>query len=63
MRVLVDEDRCAGHGTCCGLCPQVFELTNAGYAATRVSEVPQQYQDVVRKAVDQCPEGAISTTE
>ena len=60
MRVHVDDDRCRGHGTCCGLCPEVFELTNKGYAVTRVSEVPERDQDLVREAAHQCPEGAIS---
>jgi ferredoxin len=63
MRVHVDDDRCKGHGVCCGLCPEVFELTDEGYSATRVSEVPKQYDDLVRRAVDECPEGAISIAE
>jgi ferredoxin len=60
MRVRVDDDRCRGHGTCCGLCPSVFELTLKGYAVTRVDEVPEEDREMVREAVHQCPEGAIS---
>jgi ferredoxin len=63
MRVRVDDDRCKGHGICCGLCPDVFELTDKGYAVTQASEVPEQYQELVRKAVDECPEHAISIVE
>ena len=63
MRVHVDDDRCKGHGTCCGLCPEVFELTRHGYAVTRVSEVPEQAHDQVREAVHQCPEGAITIAQ
>lgn len=63
MRVRVDDDRCRGHGICCGLCPEVFELIDEGYAVARMSEVPAQYQNLVRKAVDECPERAISIVE
>jgi ferredoxin len=63
MRVYVDDERCGGHGTCCGLCPDVFKLTDKGYAATYVSEVPERFHVLVREALDRCPEGAISITE
>jgi ferredoxin len=63
MRVLVDDERCKGHGTCCGLCPEVFELTAAGYAHAHVSDVPTELEDAVRTAAEQCPEGAIALEE
>jgi ferredoxin len=64
MRAQVDSDRCKGHGMCCTSCPEVFELTNHGYAVVIGSEVvPVDHEDAVRTAVEQCPEGAISITE
>jgi ferredoxin len=60
MKVDVDVDRCRGHGICWGLCPQVFDLTDDGYAEVLVDEVPTELEDVVRDAVAQCPERAIS---
>jgi ferredoxin len=63
MQVHIDDDQCKGHGVCWGLCPDVFDLTTDGYAVTLVGEVPDRFHDVVRTAVDQCPEGAISITE
>lgn len=63
MRVVIDDERCKGHGTCCGLCPEVFELTAAGYAQARVSEVRAELEEAVRTAEDQCPEGAITLEE
>jgi ferredoxin len=62
MNVHIDEDRCRGHGICCGLCPEVFELTDDGYAAARLSPVPSDLESAVREAVTQCPERAIITT-
>ena len=63
MRARIDDERCKGHGMCCGLCPEVFELTDDGYAHVLVDDVPAELQDVVRTAVLQCPEAAISIEE
>ena len=60
MKVRVDPGICAGFSVCLGLCPEVFELHDDGYAVVRVGEVPPQFEDAVRTAVGQCPSGAIS---
>ncbi|HET8939133.1 MAG TPA: ferredoxin [Polyangiales bacterium] len=63
MRLRIDDERCKGHGVCCGLCPEVFELTDDGYARVLIDDVPAELQDVVETAATQCPEGAISIEE
>ena len=60
MRVFVDDDKCGGHGVCCALCPEVFALTDDGYAEVLVPDVPAEHEDDVRAAVNQCPTQAIS---
>ena len=60
MKVAVDADRCRGHGVCWSLCPEVFTLTDDGYSVVQVDEVPAEFEDAVRAAVDQCPERAIT---
>jgi ferredoxin len=60
MKVTVDDDRCRGHGVCCSLCPEVFTLTDDGYATATVPEVPPEYEEEVRAAYGSCPERAIS---
>jgi ferredoxin len=60
MKVHVDKDICAGFGVCLGLSSEVFELHDDGYAIVKVREVPPELEDVVRKAVHQCPARAIS---
>jgi ferredoxin len=62
MKASVDADRCRGHGVCWGLCPEVFTLIDAGYAVVNLPEVPAEFEDAVRTAVDQCPERAISAS-
>ena len=60
MKVHVNTQVCAGFGVCLGLCPEVFELHDDGYAIVLVSEVPPALEDSVRQAVSQCPARAIS---
>lgn len=62
MKVEVDDDRCAGHGACFASCPEVFDLSDDGYAVVLVDVVPPEHEDKVKKAVTLCPERAISTS-
>ena len=63
MKVHVDSEVCAGFGVCLGLCPEMFELHDDGYAIVLVSEVPPKFEDAVRQAVSQCPANAISLSD
>jgi ferredoxin len=60
MRVVVDEDRCAGHGMCLTLCPEVFDMTDDGWAVANPGEVPTESETAAREAIENCPERAIS---
>jgi ferredoxin len=60
MKVRIDTDLCAGFGICVGICPDMFELHGDGYATVLLSEVPTELEDLVRRAVNQCPAQAIS---
>ncbi len=59
MKVRVDPEICAGFGICVGICPEVFELHDDGYAMVLVSEVPPELEDLVQRAASQCPARAI----
>lgn len=63
MKVEVDDDVCGGHGVCWGLCPEVFDLTDDGYAVVLVDEVPTEHEAAVREARTRCPSGAITVEE
>jgi ferredoxin len=63
MKVRVDPEICAGFGICVGLCPEVFELHEHGYATVLVGKVPPELEDMVRQAARQCPSNAISVSE
>ena len=60
MKVTVDDQRCRGHGMCLTLCPEVFDLTDDGYAVADPEEVPAGLETAAREAIENCPEQAIS---
>jgi ferredoxin len=60
MKVAVDDGRCRGHGMCLTICPEVFELTDDGYAVADPEEVPAGLEVAAREAIENCPECAIS---
>lgn len=60
MEVSVDDQRCRGHGICVTICPQVFTLTEDGYAVVENPYVPAELESAVGEAVQSCPEQAIS---
>jgi len=62
MRVSVDDQRCRGHGVCVTLCPEVFNLTDDGYAVAIASDVPPGLEEATQEAIQCCPEQAISET-
>ena len=63
MKVRIDADVCAGFGICTGLSPEVFELHEDGYATVRVDLVPAELEELVQRALDQCPTQAISISD
>jgi ferredoxin len=63
MKVSVDPEVCAGLGICVGVCPDVFELHDDGYAKVLVDVVPPELEDLVQRAASQCPSRAISVSE
>jgi ferredoxin len=60
VKVTIDDDLCRGHGVCCSLCPEVFTLTDDGYAEVLVPTVPPALEDAARSAASRCPERAIT---
>ena len=62
MKVWVDDQRCRGHGVCVTLCPDVFSLTDDGYAVAIASSVPEELEAATLEAIESCPEQAIGET-
>ena len=45
---------------CLTLCPDVFQMTDDGYAVADPSEVPPGLEGAAQEAIVNCPEQAIS---
>ncbi len=59
MKASIDDGRCRGHGVCTTICPEVFAMTDDGYAEAIVDEVPDELADSAREAAEACPENAV----
>ena len=60
MKTFVNED-CIGCGLCVNLCPEVFEFNDDGFSEATVDVVPENLEDQVKQATDECPVAAIET--
>ena len=64
MRVVVDSEKCQGHGRCYGLAPELFDSDDDGFAVVTVAgDVDPDLEPKARLAVDNCPEYAISVED
>ena len=63
MKVHVDKEICAGFRVCLGILPDLFDLHDDGYAVPLDTEVPPEFEDLVRRAASQCPSNAILVSE
>ena len=64
MKVKVDSSLCQGHNRCYALAPGLFKVDDYGYATPRGDGVlTDETLPLARKAVENCPERAISIVE
>ena len=63
MKVRVDQESCTGCGLCLDLCPDMFELNDEALAEAKQEDVPENLEDDVREAADECPVEAIVIEE
>jgi ferredoxin len=63
MKVVIDSERCTGHGRCYSLAPEVFDADEEGHSFVRVAELPEELRARAQLGVDNCPEGAISIVD
>lgn len=62
MRIVVDRERCQGHGRCYDLAPQLFDADEEGYVVLLEPDgvVPPSLEGAARAAVGNCPERALN---
>ncbi len=59
MRIVLDTDRCTGHGRCYSLAEDLFDCDDRGYGTVINPEVPAGLEEQARTAAANCPERAI----
>jgi ferredoxin len=57
--VVVDTDRCVGHGRCYSLAPDVFDADEVGHCVLLVEDVPADLEPQAKTGEQNCPEQAI----
>ena len=61
MRIILDREKCQGHGRCYALAPSLFDTDDEGYAVLKADgELAADQEDDARIAADNCPEYAIT---
>jgi len=60
VKIVLDSDRCTGHGRCYSLAPELFDSDDEGHSVVIASEVPAGLEAQARLAVENCPESCIS---
>ncbi len=63
MRIVLDAERCQGHGRCYSLAPDLFDSDDVGHCLLLVDEVPAGREHDARNGADNCPEQALSIEE
>jgi ferredoxin len=59
-RVLLDPDRCTGHGRCYTLAPDVFDADEVGHCIVLTENVSGDLESQAVTGEQNCPEGAIT---
>jgi len=60
MKATIDQDGCIGCGLCVDTCPQVFQMSDEGYAIVYTDPIPADAEDTATEAADSCPVSVIS---
>jgi ferredoxin len=62
VKIVVDHERCQGHGRCYDLAPEIFDADEDGHVAVLPPDrqVPPHAEPLAAVAVRNCPERALS---
>jgi ferredoxin len=60
VRLTIDPARCQGHGRCVLISDELFDVNDNSEGVVLVPEPDSEYEPVIIRAIQNCPEGAIS---
>lgn len=59
LKLIVEPEKCQGHARCYSIAPEIFDLDDEGYIAFAELITPEEQEELVREAVEACPENAL----
>jgi len=63
MTISIDRTRCAGHGLCAELLPELIRLDDWGYPIIQPGPVPEHLAAHARRALAACPALALRLSQ
>jgi len=60
VRIVLDPEKCQGHGRCYSLAPDLFDADDFGHCVLLMDEVPEGRLEAARSGADNCPEQALT---
>jgi ferredoxin len=63
VRIILDTERCQGHGRCYSLAPDLFDADERGHCVLMVETVPDGREAAAASGVDNCPELALALVQ
>lgn len=60
VHIVLDTERCTGHGRCYSLAPHLFDADDEGHSVLLRPDVPPEHRAEAKLAIDACPESCIS---
>jgi len=63
MKIILDQDRCMGHGQCELVAPDLFKLDADGIAQVLVENPGDAQLKRLEEAIRRCPEAVISVED
>ena len=63
VKILVDRERCTGHGPCYTLAPDVYEPDDDGYCQEQVAPISLALKERALLGAANCPEDAITVID
>jgi ferredoxin len=62
MRLIVDTEKCVGHGFCESIAPDVFEVQDQGFVEITREHFDDSDHTTMLEAVSRCPANALKIT-
>lgn len=63
MKVVVNSDRCVGHGICESIAPDLFVVGDDAISRPLIGELPADRLEAAVAAVEACPSQALRVSE